>query len=121
MATQNTSLAHKRTVILSVLLLTVIASGFSQIELHSHPAAQFGHVHDSHDHDGENDANFGDIDDPGSTGVMHMHDIGTPALALLPAIEVDIVAHRQAKGRTQPPTAKPPDNPITPLHRPPIV
>lgn len=120
MATSKTSLRHKRTVILSVLLLAVIASGFSQIELHTH-AADLGHVHDVHDQDGADGANPGDIDETGSSGVMHAHDIGAATLALIPAIDVDVVAHRQAKGRTPPPTAKPPDNLVIPLHRPPIV
>ena len=119
MATPMTNLTHKRTVILSVLLLAVIASGFSQIELHTHSAADLGHVHDAHDHaDG---ANSGDVNEPGNTGVLHTHDIGAPAIAPVPEIDVDVVTHWQAEGRTPPPAANPPDNVITPLYRPPIV
>ena len=121
MAAPMTSLVQKRTVILSVLLLAVSASGFSQIELHTHSAAQFDHVHDVHDHAGTDDANSDSIDNPGNNGVVHTHDIGAPMLALVPVIDVNVVAHRQAEGRTPPPTAKPPDKLIEPLYRPPIV
>ena len=116
-----TNLAHKRTVILSVLLLAVIASGFSQIELHTHSAANFGHVHDVQGHDGPDDANSGDVNGPGNDGVLHTHDIGAPTLALVPVFDANVVAHRKADGITPPPTANPPDNVITPLYRPPIV
>lgn len=121
MAASKTNLKHKHTAILSVILLAVIAFGFSQIELHTHSAADLGHVHDVHDHDGEDGADSGDVDEPGNTGAMHAHDIGAPALALVPAIDVNFIAHLQVERTTPPPTAKPPDNPITPLHRPPIV
>ena len=121
MAASKTNLKHKHAAILSVILLAVIASGFSQIELHTHSAADFGHVHHVHDHDRVDGADSGDVDEPGNTGAMHAHDIGAPALALVPVIDVIVVAHLHAEGRTTPPTAKPPDNPITPLHRPPIV
>ena len=121
MASPKTHLRHKHTAILSVILLAVIASGFSQIELHTHSAADFGHVHDVPDHDGEDGADSGDAVEPGDAGAMHAHDIGAPAIALVPVIDVNVVAHLQAERTTPPPTAKPPDNPITPLHRPPIV
>ena len=121
MATPMTNLTHKRTVILSVLLLAVIASGLSQIELHTHSAADFGHVHVVHDHDGADGVKSGDIDKPGNNGVMHAHDIGAPAIALVPVFDVNVVARRQAEGGTPHPTVHPPDNLITPLYRPPIV
>ena len=121
MATSKTSLTHKRAVILSVLLLAVSASGFSQIEFHTHAAADLGHVHEVHNHDGTDGANAGDVDEDGNSGAMHAHDISAPALAPVPVVNVNVIAHRQANGRTPPPTANPPDNPITPLHRPPIV
>ncbi len=116
-----TNLTHKRTVILSVLLLAVIASGFLQIELHTHSAADFGHVQVVHDHDGADGVKSGDVDKPGNNGVMHTHDIGAPALALVPLLDVNVAARQQADGRTPPPTVHPPDNLITPLYRPPIV
>ena len=121
MAAPKTNLTHQRTAILSVLLLAVIASGFSQIELHTHSAADFGHIHDVHDHNEVDGVNSGDVDEPGNAGAMHAHDIGAPALALIPVIDVIVVALRQADGRTPPPTAKPPDKLIKPLYRPPIV
>ena len=121
MIASKTNLKHKHTAILSVILLAVIASGCSQIELHTHSAADFGHVHDAHDHDGVDGTNAGDVDEPGNTGAMHAHDIGAPALALVPIIDLNVVAHLQAEGSTPPPTAKPPDKLIKPLHRPPIV
>ena len=119
MAAPKTNLTHQRTAILSVLLLAVIASGFSQIDLHTHSAAEFGHGHD--DHDGADGNNSGDVDEPGDTGPIHAHDICTPALALIPVIDMILVAHRQAEGKTAPQTAKPPDKLIEPLYRPPIV
>ena len=119
MAASKTILKH--TAILSAILLAVIASGFSQIKLHAHSGADFGHVHDAHDPDGVDGPNASDVDEPGNTGAMHAHDIGTPALALFPIIDLNVVAHLQAEGRTPPPTAKPPDKLIKPLHRPPIV
>ncbi len=121
MATPMTLLTQKRSVILSVLLLAVMASGFSQIELHTHSVAQAGHVHDMHDHAGTDDANSDSIDDPADNGAVHTHDIGAPALAVLPAFDVNVVAHQKAGGKTAPPSAHPPDNLITPLQRPPIV
>ena len=117
MVTPKTSLTQKRTVILSVILLAVIASGFSQIELHTHSDARFGHIHDVQDHIGTDAANSGGIGDP---GVVHTHDIGATALALLPEFDVNVVAHQKADGSTPPPSAHPPDNLITPLQRPPI-
>lgn len=121
MATPKTNLTRKRTVILSALSLAVIASGFSQIEFHTHAAADLGHVHDVHDHADADGANPGDTDETGDSGAMHTHDIGAPALAPVPVIDMNLVVHRPAQGRTPPPTANPPDNPIIPLHRPPIV
>lgn len=121
MATPMTSLAQKRAAILSVFLLAVMTSGFSQIEFHTHSVAQFGHVHDVHDHAGTDDANSDSIDNPADNGVVHTHDIGAPALAVLSAFDVHMVAHQKVCGKTSPPTAHPPDNLITPLHRPPIV
>ncbi len=120
MAAPMTNLTQKRTVILSVLLLAVIASGFSQIELHTHSAADFGHVHVVHDHDGADGIKSGDVDEPGNNDVMHAHDIGAPAIALVPVFDVNVVAHSQVEGGTSTPTAKPPDNLITPLYRHPI-
>ena len=121
MATSMTSLAQKRTVILSVILLAVVASGVSQIELHTHSDPRFGQVHGVHDHLGTDAANSGDVGDPGNNGVVHTHDIGATALALLPEFDVNVVAHQKADGSTPPPSAHPPDNLITPLQRPPIV
>ena len=121
MATSMTSLAQKRTVILSVILLAVVASGVSQIELHTHSDPRFGHVHGVHDHLGTDAANSGDVGDPGNNGVVHTHDIGATALALLPEFDVNVVAHQKADGSTPPPSAHPPDNLITPLQRPPSV
>lgn len=121
MAAPKTNLTHQRIAILSVLLLVVIASGFSQIELHTHSAADFGHSHDANDHEDIDGDNSGDADEPGNAGAMHAHDIAAPALALIPVIDVNVVALRQADGRTPPPTTKPPDKLIKPLYRPPIV
>ena len=121
MTTRMTNLTHKRRLILSVLLLAVIASGFWQIELHTHSAADFGHIHNVHDYSGIDGADFSDIEEPGNNGAMHLHDIGAPALALVSVFDVVLVAQRLTGSRTPPPTASPPDNLITPLYRPPIV
>lgn len=124
MAAPKTNLQHKFTAILSVLLFTVIASGFSQIELHTHAAADLGHVHDVrsvNDHDSVDGENSSDVAEPGKSGGIHAHDIGAPALALVPVLDVVVIAQLQAEERVPPPPAKPPDNPIVPLHRPPIV
>jgi len=121
MATPTTTLNHKHTAILSVLLLVVFASGFSQIEFHTHSGADFGHVHDVYDHYYVDNDNAGDVDAPANTGAMHAHDIGAPALAMIPEIDVNVVALRRTEGRIPPPTAKPPDKLIKPLYRPPIV
>lgn len=121
MATLTTLLSRKHSVILSVLLLAVMASGFSQIELHTHSVAQADHVHDVRDHAGTDDANSDSIDDPADNGVVHTHDIGAPALAVLSTFDVHVVAHQKTGGKTAPPTAHPPDHLIEPLHRPPIV
>jgi hypothetical protein len=50
---------------------------------------------------------------------MHAHDIGALTLTPVPAIDLHLVAHRQAEKRIPPSTASPPDNLITPLYRPP--
>lgn len=122
MTTRMTNLTHKRTLILSVLLLlAVIASGFWQVELPTHSAADFGDIHNVHDYSGIDGADFSDIEELGNNGVMHLHDIGAPALALVSVFGVILVAQRLAGGRTPPPTASPPDDLITPLYRPPIV
>ena len=121
MVAPMTNLTLKRTVILTVLLLAVIASGFSQIEIHTHPDAHYGHAHDMQDHDEPDRENPGDLDEPGSIGLMHVHDFGVTTLTLVSAFDVDIVPYWRADGGVPPPTAKPPDCVIPPLYRPPIV
>ena len=121
MAAPMTNLTLNTTVILTVLLLAVIASGFSQIEIHSHADAHYGHAHDVQDYDEPDGENPGDLDEPGSIGVMHAHDFGTTTLTLVSAFDADIVEYRRADGGIPPPTAKPPDSVIPPLYRPPIV
>jgi len=121
MATPMTNLTLKRTVIFTVLLFAVIASGFPQIEIHTHPDAHYGHTHDVQDYDEPDGENPGDLVEPGSIGVLHAHDFGTTALTLVSTFDVDIVAYWRADGGVPPPIAKPPDRSIEPLHRPPIV
>jgi len=115
------NLTLKRPVIVTVLLLAVVASGSSQIEIHTHPDAHFGHAHDVQHHDEADGGNPGDLDDPGSIGMMHAHDVGTTTLTLASAFDVDIVTYWRANGGIPPQTAKPPDSVIPPLYRPPIV
>jgi len=121
MAAPITNLTLARTVILTVLLLAVIASGFSQVEFHTHPDAHYGHAHDVQDHDGPDGDNPGNLDEPGSIGVMHAHDFGATTLTLVSVFDVDIVEYWRADGGIPPPATKPPDNVIQPLYRPPIV
>jgi len=103
-------------VFLSVLL-GIIASGFQQVEVHSHTDAYAGHVHD---HDDRAAVAPADIDEVGEDGVMHAHDIGALTLTPVPVVDLHLIAHRQAEKSIPPPTASPPDNLITPLYRPPI-
>lgn len=121
MVAPTTNPTLKRTVALIALLLAVVASGFSQIEVHSHSDAHFGHVHDLHGDDEPVGEHSTDVDEPGNTGVTHMHDTGTTPLTLVSAINVDIATFRRADDGVSPPIAKPPDIAIAPLYRPPIV
>ena len=115
---------HYRTVILSVILLAVIASGIPQVEIHSHEDAYFGHGysvgqhHDDHDNDNVSRDN---VDGLGNSGTMHAHDLGVSAVTLIYAANLNIVDHRHGDGRIPPPTARVPDNLTPPLYRPPIV
>jgi len=111
----------KSTVILTVLLLAVTASGFSQIEIHTHPDAYFGHVHDIQGHDEPDGENPEDLGEPENIGVMHAHDSGATALTLVSTFDVNIVTNWRADGEILSPTVKPPDSLILPLYRPPIV
>lgn len=108
------NLKQSRTVILSVLL-GILASGFPQVEFHSHSNAYVGHVHDH----GAAVATV-DVDEVDEDGVMHAHDIGASTLTPVPLLDLQVVVYRQADKRVPPPTASPPDNLITPLYRPPI-
>jgi hypothetical protein len=51
---------------------------------------------------------------------MHDHETGASTLTPILVFDLHVVAHRQAEKRIPPPTASPPDNPTTPLYRPPI-
>jgi len=121
MAASTTNPTLKRMVILAALLLAVITSGFSQIEVHSHSDAYFGHTHDPHDHDEPHGENSGDLGEPGNTGVAHMHDTGTTPLTLVSAINLEIATFHRADDGVSAPITKPPDIAIAPLYRPPIV
>jgi hypothetical protein len=117
---------HGRTVILSVFLLAVIASGIPQVEIHNHEDAYFGHGHNvGHHHDDDHHDNDnlspGDVDDLGNSGTTHAHDLGVSAVTLIYVAHLNIVVHRHSHGGIPPPTARPPDNLTPPLHRPPIV
>jgi hypothetical protein len=105
----------RRAVILSALL-GIIASGFQQVEVHSHTNAYPGHVHGQ---DSRAAVASADVEEVSEDGVMHAHDIGALTLTPVPAIDLHLVAHRQAEKRIPPSTASPPDNLITPLYRPP--
>jgi hypothetical protein len=124
MATQMTNSTSGRTVILSVFLLAIIASGIPQVEIHTHKDAYFGHEHGvSQHHDDHNDDNAStdDVDRLADSGTMHEHDLGVSAVTLIHAVNLDIVVHRHSNGGIPPPSARPPDNLTPPLYRPPIV
>lgn len=114
MRPQTTNLTQRRTVILSVLL-GILASGFPQVEFHSHSKAYAGH---GHDHDAV--VATADVVEVNEDGVMHAHEIGALTLTPVPLLDLYVVVHRQAEKGIPPPTASPPDNLITPLYRPPI-
>ena len=124
MAMQMTNSTAGRTVILSVFLLAVIASGIPRVEIHTHEDAYFGHEHgvSQHhdDHDNENHSSE-EVDGLGDSGTTHTHDLGVSAVTLIYAANLDIVVHRHSNGGIPPPAARPPDNLTPPLHRPPIV
>ncbi len=115
---------HGRTVILSVFLLAVIASGIPQVDMHTHQDAHFGHGHgvsqhqDDHDNDNVSPDDVGAL---GNSGTAHAHDLGVSAVTLIYAANLNIVVHRHSNGGIPPPSARPPDNLTPPLYRPPIV
>jgi hypothetical protein len=124
MATQMTNSTSGRTVILSLFLLAVIASGIPQVEIHTHKDAYFGHEHGvSQHHDDHNDDNAStdDVDRLADSSTMHEHDLGVSAVTLIHAVNLDIVVHRHSNGGIPPPSTRPPDNLTPPLYRPPIV
>ncbi len=113
-----------RTVILSVFLLAVIASGIPQVEIHTHQDAYFGHEHSvsqhHDDHDNENQSSEA-VNGLGDSGTTHTHDLGVSAVTLIHAVNLDIVVHRSSNSGIPPPSTRPPDNLTPPLYRPPIV
>ena len=123
MATQMTNSTGGHTVILSVFLLTVIASGVPQVEIHTHKDAYFGHDHgvsqQHDDHDNE-DRSSEDVDGLGDSGTTHTHDLSVSAVTLIYAANLNVVGHRHSTGGIPPPTTAPPDNVTAPLYRPPI-
>ena len=124
MATQMTNSTAGRTVILSVFLLAVIASGIPQVEIHTHKDAYFGHEHgvsQHHDDHSDDNASTDDVDRLADSGTMHEHDLGVSAVTLIHAVNLDIVVHRRSNGGIPPPSTRPPDNLTPPLYRPPIV
>lgn len=124
MATQVTNSTHGRTVILSVFLLAVIASGIPQVEIHTHQDAHFGHEHGVSQHHDDNDHDNGspeDVDGLGDSGTTHAHDLGVSAVTLIYAANLKTAVKWHSNGGIPPPSAGPPDNLTPPLHRPPIV
>ncbi len=124
MAAQMMNSTHGRTVILSVFLLAVIASGIPQVDIHTHQDAHFGHGHGvSQHHDDHDNDNVSpdDVDGLDNSGTTHAHDLGVSAVTLIYAANLNIVVHRHSNGGIPPPSARPPDNLTPPLYRPPIV
>jgi len=94
-----------------VLLLAVVAFGSPRFEIHTHESAGYGHAHHAH---GLNEAVQG-------AGVMHAHDVGASLLTLVPEFNVYLAKFLRTEDEIPPATAKPPDNIVAPLYRPPIV
>ncbi len=114
---------HGRTVILSVFLLAVIASGVPQVEIHNHEDAYLGHGHgvsQHHDDHANDNESPDDVDALDNSGTTHTHDLGVSAVTLIYAANLNIVVHRHSNGGIPPPTARPQDNLTPPLYRPPI-
>lgn len=124
MTAQITKSTTVRTAVLSVFLLTVIASGIPQVEIHTHQNAYFGHNHgvnQQHDDHNSADQSPDDVDGLADSGTTHVHDLGVSAVSLISAANLDIVVHWHNTGGIPPPSARPPDNLTPPLYRPPIV
>jgi hypothetical protein len=123
MTAQITKTNHSHTAILSVFLLTVIASGAPQVEIHTHQNAHFGHEHGVsqhlNHHDNKTDSS-NDVEGFPDSGTTHSHDLGVSAVTLVDAVNLDMVVHRHGNERISPPTTAPPDNVTAPLYRPPI-
>jgi len=124
MAAQMTNSTLGRTVILSVFLISIIASGIPQVEVHSHQDAHIGHGHGVGQHHDDPDDDNGSVDDVAGladSGGMHAHDFGVSAVTLIYAANLNLAVYGHNSGGIPPPTARPPDNVTAPLYRPPIV
>lgn len=109
--------------IISLVLFSVVTSGIPLVKVHSHEGASFGHNHDVHEYfdvHSHDDEIAGHGDDTDLTGTLHAHEVSTPALTLLQVIDTDTIVVWNEPGQTTPSQTRPPDNVITPLHRPPI-
>ena len=113
-----------RDVILALAIVAVVSTGVPLIEVHTHHQPSFGHSHDAHGHshdvpgmpgtvDGD-DANTAEAED------LHAHIVGSVAVALTSATDIDVQIPAYGRNRIPPPVSQPPDKPSPPLYRPPI-
>ena len=120
MRRQITNLAGSRFAVFAALLSFVAAGAIPQAEVHEHANASYGHSHGVNDHHAGNAKNDNEVGAADDTIQMHFHDTGVQSLTMLVSIDIAPVPSAQSAAGTPPPTARPPDNPIQRLYRPPI-
>tara|TARA_R110000782_G_scaffold62576_2_gene128597 strand:- start:689 stop:1027 length:339 start_codon:yes stop_codon:yes gene_type:complete len=107
--------------VFALLIVSVVLTGTSVVEVHAHENAAYGHSHDAHDlfdnHDaGEAVTEDGDI----GTASFHAHDVSATSIGVVASISVDSTVPRHAHSYIPPPYSQLPDNVVAPLYRPPI-
>ena len=120
-----------RDVILALAIIAVVSTGVPLIEVHTHHQPSLGHSHEPHVH--SHDAHAHSHDVPGMPGNveaddtntaeaedLHAHIVGSVAVALTSATDIDIQIPAYGRSRIPPPVIQPPDKPSPPLYRPPI-
>lgn len=128
MAGKTTDRIGIQTAVLAVLLLSMVASGFSRAELHSHQDAFPGHTHEvssHHHHEHDSEADLRAIPDAGpgqsgNTDSSHVHELCAPALSIMPGTTFSIPAFPNTSINPAMQNQRPPDKASPPLYRPPI-
>lgn len=113
-----------RDVILALAIVAVVSTGIPLIEVHTHHESTFGHGHDAHVHSHDVPGMPGTVDgddsDTAEADDLHAHIVGSVALALTMAMDIDIQIPAYGRNRIPPPVSQPPDKPAPTLYRPPI-